>query len=502
MTASRASATFSWAVLLGSAALAAALLLPGLLTGPSLDAAVFADISHRMRSGATLYVDAWDHKPPGIYLILWAGQSMLPFLAPWSVSWLLSVAAIALTALFVSSACMRLGLTQSGSALAGLATVVLQAQYLVALGGGLTEIFAATPIAGAMLLTVGRIQTFRSLLAIGVLMGISVLISVQVLPAAIVIAAYLVMPTRQRILSLATLAAGSGAVLVLAVIWLASSGAAQAAFDAVVAYASAYRSTGIAAGLTLTAPVMAWTLLAWLVAFGLAAIGALDARRSGAMRRSTAAVCGIWILASVCWFAFQARFFAHYAAPLVIPLGLLVGIGIDRILQIRPRPVIATIVLTAAVSLVAAVIAGGMEWKAVANDNQRATAVAERIKSLSGANDSIWVWGNKPQLYLFSERRHATDFDYLYPLVTPGYGSSALVDRTLADLMADPPVVIVDAGSPTPGAPGFQPLLVSRPVATDGRDLDLLDPLRSFVRERYRRLNTVAGWILYQRIDR
>ena len=50
--------------------LATGLLLPGLLTGPSLDAAVFLDVATHLRAGDTLYVDAWDHKPPGIYLIL------------------------------------------------------------------------------------------------------------------------------------------------------------------------------------------------------------------------------------------------------------------------------------------------------------------------------------------------------------------------------------------------------------------------------------------------
>ena len=76
-------------------ALSALLLAPGLMSGPSLDAAVFMQVAERMRDGATLYAGIWDHKPPGIYLLLVAGQSLLPFLSVWLVSWLLSVAATA-----------------------------------------------------------------------------------------------------------------------------------------------------------------------------------------------------------------------------------------------------------------------------------------------------------------------------------------------------------------------------------------------------------------------
>jgi hypothetical protein len=91
-----------------------------------------------------------------------------------------------------------------------------------------------------------------------------------------------------------------------------------------------------------------------------------------------------------------------------------------------------------------------------------------------------------------------TPFSYLYPLVTPGYASEDLIAATVRDLGSDPPALIVDAGSSAPGAPGFQPLLIRRPVASDGRDLDILNPLRDFVRARYLELESVDGWVIYQ----
>jgi hypothetical protein len=83
------------------------------------------------------------------------------------------------------------------------------------------------------------------------------------------------------------------------------------------------------------------------------------------------------------------------------------------------------------------------------------------------------------------------------PLTTPGYSTPAMIDQMARALADDPPSVIVDAGSDAPGLPGFLPLLIDRPVLTDGRNLDLLDPLRAFVAARYELAATVAGWPIY-----
>jgi hypothetical protein len=41
-------------------------------------------------------------------------------------------------------------------------------------------------------------------------------------------------------------------------------------------------------------------------------------------------------------------------------------------------------------------------------------------------------------------------------------------------------------------------LLVDRPVLEiDGRNLDILEPLRAFVREHYVQATTVEGWPIY-----
>jgi hypothetical protein len=109
------------------------------------------------------------------------------------------------------------------------------------------------------------------------------------------------------------------------------------------------------------------------------------------------------------------------------------------------------------------------------------------------------VWGNEPQLYYLADRTPATRFVYLLPLTTPGYVTSAMIDAVRAQLEVNPPALIVDVGSLEPGSPGDPPLLIDRPLRNeDGRNFDILDPLRDFVRQRYALLEVVDGWPVYR----
>jgi hypothetical protein len=133
--------------------------------------------------------------------------------------------------------------------------------------------------------------------------------------------------------------------------------------------------------------------------------------------------------------------------------------------------------------------------------NRQVQGVAEAVRAQADEDDTVLVWGNQPRLYRVAERRPASRFVYLFPLTTPGYATPQLIGEVLAELEANPPAVVVDAGSPGPGQPGVAPLLLDRPVGAEGRDLDLLDPLRDFVRARYELAEVVDGWPLYRLLD-
>ena len=480
-----------------------ALLAPGLLVGPSLDAAVFSHIGGHLLDSVVPYVGAWDHKPPGIYILSAVAQASLGWLGPWTADWLLSLGASAGLGLAVAAMLKRLDVSGFPRAAAAVGATVFASQFLLALGGGLTEAPAALLVALALILAVGSGAAFR-LAGIGALIGAGLLVSVQLVPAgAAVLLLSLALRPGDRLR--ASIAMGIGLVTPLAMVaaWLAVIGALPAGVDAVVGYSTAYRGSSGEYGAILAAPVVAWTVLASLFLVTPALLGTLSLARIPSVQRAMAITTLAWVGLSLLVFVVQGRFYAHYAIPLAVPLGILAGLGLHRTADSWGRarslgrrvliglPLAATLLL----SLFAGIVSGAMQFTPVQDESARMDAVTARLRQLP--RGTLLVWGNAPRLYDLAARTPATRYSYLYPLTTPGYTTDAMIEDVARELDAAPPTVIVDAGSSAPGRPGFLPLLIDRPIATDGRDLDLLDPLRSFVREHYDLAATVAGWPVY-----
>ena len=238
-----------------------------------------------------------------------------------------------------------------------------------------------------------------------------------------------------------------------------------------------------------------------------AVVGAVSVATASGSRRGVILISVLWITGSLALFVMQGRFYAHYAIPLAVPAGILAGIGIERIsgwirdVRRFGRLVMIVVPLTAAlsVSALASVYSTTMQLAPAVDALARVQAVSAQLRDMPAGN--LLVWGKEPRLYDLSNRTPATGYIYLYPLTTPGYTTEAMIERVAQGLAANPPAVVVDAGSDSPGAPGFLPLLIPRPVLTDGRNLDLLDPLRAFVAANYRLAATVDGWPVYVRND-
>ena len=486
---------------------AGVLLLPGLVAGPSLDPAVFTTVAERLRGGEALYVGAWDHKPPGIYLIYVLGQWVLPSVSPWHVAWGIAVAATSATGAVLVAALRRLDVGSIVALLAAVAAVAFMAEYLLALGGGLTEPLATLPAVIALYLATGSMIGSRRSFAIGACLALAMLISLQLVIAASVLAALTLtrLPKSGRVTGLLALVTGGAIPIGATAIWLAASGTLGASIDAVLGYAASYRAANVPLGAELTRSVVSWTVLAAVGLLLPAALGAMRSVSRPGVRRPIAMSASVWVVASVAFFVAQGRFIAHYAIPLAVPLAVLAAFGLERtwsLAKSRPRRSEMTLImlpltLGLAISIAAAVAGGLMEWRTVLRDHQRSEQVAEFMASEGPSSATVFVWGNQPRLYLDARSVPTTAYAFLYPLTTRGYSDAAQVDDLVSTLANHPPTFVVDAGSSAPGEPGFLPLLIPRPVATDGRDLDLLEPVRDFVKQHYRQLAVVDGWVVY-----
>ncbi len=492
--------------------LAGVLMLPGLLTGPSLDAAVFVHVAGRMLDGATLYVDAWDHKPPGIFLMEMASRLASGWLGSWPSAWLVSVISIAATGWLVAITAGRIGVGRLGRWLAGTAVVLACAQPLVSLGGGMTEPPATALAMAALALATGPIRKWTPA-ATGALLSGSILTSFLLLPAVVVVGALTIAHDR-RMGSVAGLVLGAGLPLAAVGAWLAGSGAVAAAWDALIVYNAAYRDANRAVGFELSRPVISWLLLCTLFVVPPAALGAMTGLRARGESRGVAAACLGWIGVVAVLVVFQNRVFAHYAVAVLAPAGVLCALGVEGVRErwrraTGPRAARRRWLLGAPLAIALLVSVAAAAALGTANEVSgltpgriaRIEAVASAVDQLVDQQARVLVWGNEPRLYLELGRPIAIRYPYFFPLTTPGYASEALTANLLAELRASPPAAIIDAGSWSPGAAGFLPLLIGRPVATTGRDADFLDSIRAFVATRYALADIGAGWPIYVRND-
>ena len=472
----------------------------------NVDASSFLVVGRGWVAGTSPYAGLWDHKPSGEYFVTAIAALIDPHGDGVLALRALSICFVVATALAVDGIVRRLtGRIDAGAAGALLVTVLVASPALSE-GGGLTELFATTGMALALL---GVIQagsgSRRAALMAGAGLGWAVscsLLALGMLPA--LVYAWLstgawpsgagassdgprAMLSRLRPALLAWLVAGG--ILVCAACWVPVivSGSFGAALDAVVGYSALYRSM---ASLN-TAQWLMWLIV--LSPFWLPAVLVIALVRRDARPRLTR-VAAVWMVGGLGWLIYGERLYPHYLLVLAVPVAMLTVSGALCCLSMKlPRTGRLTFVAYAAlvaVGIVGLLASGPGDPGSETRTNR---AVASYIDLRSASSDQIYVWGISSDIYLSADRMPDGRFFYLLPLMTPGFAESA-ANEMLAKWQEDPPKFIVDASFATASHDALAPLLVDHPISSpDSRtDSTSLDGLRSFVREHYA-LATVIG---------
>ena len=493
-----------WVIMLPATLVTSVLtMLPGLSAGPSFDASVFLLIGRGIFQGSRPYLDLWDHKPPLTYVIHGLSESLLFWLDPWAAVWVVSVLAVAGTGL-IAYAIARRGWSEWVAAATGVVTVLGLGTYLVSLGGGMSETLAAPLLTGGVGLVLLEHPGPRRALVAGVLLGLALLASLQsIVGLAAVAVIVAVVPSRRW---LPALVVGGLIPLALTAAWLAATGALPAAWEALVDYNIAYRAAAasVAGGMweQISRPALAVIVLSLLYLVTLAAYGLLIVRRTpSSFARRIVIVAFAWLLAAVAFTLYQGRFYSHYASIFVPPMALLAAQGVHALRRLAGRSVArlaavaAPWIVVAAISSVVAMQQGAGLLEGERDNRTAVRSTAAVIDSLSTPHDPLFVWGLSPDIYLESHRTPLVRWVYLFPLTTPGFSNSGQVLELLQCFQETPPSVVVDTGWGN-GSALHSPFGVE---SLDGRDYDILGPVRDFIMSHYVRAAVVGDWVIYSR---
>jgi hypothetical protein len=435
------------------------------------DEAIYAATADAMAQGNVLYRDVVDHKPPAIYFIYRAGMALF---GPYSThgAHLFVVLAVLATALLLRGVA-RIGWGgREGTTAAGLFLVFSTTWHDYDALAANCELFLLLPQAAAAWLALrpgGTSPAARATraLAIGVLVGLSALCKYQGV-AFLGATAFLLWLDHVRASESANAAKGEGAgqsagqragllrraglaalsVLPEVVVELVGVAIPIALYLAYAAARGGLEATlfwfrfnflYVDAGLTGSEALVRGAFRLGIIGaaalpvylFGLLEAVAVARRlftRGGlsSVPRHEAFLLA-WLSTSVLALSAGGRFFGHYFHLILAPLAVLAAPGCLRLWRRSRAARVGLVLATAIPALVFFALASFARPLAERIDETEPPydRVAHAIAANSSPGDTIFVWGNSPQLYVLARRSMGTRFSFCNYMTgeSPGTGT-------------------------------------------------------------------------------
>jgi phosphoglycerol transferase MdoB-like AlkP superfamily enzyme len=475
------------------------------------DEATYSALARALLDGQTMYVGAVDHKPP-LMAFTYAAVYLFAGFGGIHAVHALSVLVVALTGVLLRRVAEQMGMAGSDARAAAFAWIVFSsigpAGDALAANG---EIFMLLPSVGAVALvarsSTGEGEARSSIarwLGAGLLAGVASLYKYQATTILVPLALLAVTPVlgvRTVVTRLALLGWGFCLPLVALVGWYAHLGQLDALHRWAWTYPLLYANS--------LPPAQALrNLLVGLLAWSATGVGLLLAAARG-LRAARALVSSRGMVAIAAWVAGGAvavsaggRFTLHYFLQLLPPLCLLAAPALSMAAA-RPgrwrRTLVATTALPLAIFLLSNVL-GQPTRPSLRRHTRVYQEVGRYLDAVAAASDSVFVWGNSPEIYYFSRRVMGTRFPFCNYHTGKIWGTAA--DREgapvppaqvyepawqalLEDLERRKPRWIVDAA-----AGGLD--------RWTGHDISRYPRLLAVINGAYRRHATVAGVIIYR----
>jgi len=470
----------------------------------SNDEATYSAIAAKLVSGGTMYVDAVDHKPPGI---AWLYAGAFRVVGLYRLLWIrvLLAVVVGLTGITIGELSASL-IGDHFARVAGLLYVVISATGFAAhTQAANTELFSNLPMTLAAFAMLKESRATRSAhtwmwaCAAGLATAAATLFRYQMAIAGIAWLLTLFVPRRapHPFAAVSGLAIGFGGAAAALVGGYALTGH----LDDFLFWGWRYNFQYIAAVpareefvrfVVGTFPIV----VAWLPAL-VAAVFA---------RRSDVTLAWLWLGAMYVALSLGGRFFGNYFLVAAAPLSVLAGVGVTTLYRSGRRR--SLVWLSTAVGVLGVVSAlGVVVWDRLDPSAARLDAIyrdaGEWIGAHSTSRDRMLVWGDSAQLYVYSQRLMATRFAFTNYHTGTIWGTNAIpgsphppdpslvVARAWRELLDDiertPPALIADAAAG--GLHDFE-----------GQQLEKYPRLWAIIQAQYRYDTTMAGGIrIYRR---
>lgn len=434
-----------------------------------LDEQMYLLVGDRMWQGLVPYVDIWDRKPIGLFLLyaLARGAADDPYLG----YQLLALVFAAATALVVA----RLVRLLDGSWAASLAGALVYLVWVALAGGrgGQSPVFYNLPMALAALATGhalrrlgGRAAGRSAMLLVGV--------AIQIKPTVVFEGCWFgLMLTaaqwrRERALAGVT---REGALLVTAALvptLLAFAGYAALGYGREWWFANV--ESIFLRGIVVSDPIGA-RLESLAIAFAVPMLSA--AVGLGSIPHTARLAAGGWLAAALAGFFTIPPFYNHYALPVVLPMSVLAGIGATR------RWPLGSALTGTAVALL--VLAGVPAFGTTRAQRARLDAMTRTIERYRGSG-CLYLFQAEPVFYVAARSCLPTRYPFS-PHLTYGAEARAVgVDpaREVARIFASVPTVVVTIPPDPAKGPSFA--VAARALA-----------------RHYRRVGGDMGYVIYAR---
>jgi 4-amino-4-deoxy-L-arabinose transferase-like glycosyltransferase len=259
-----------------------------------------------------------------------------------------------------------------------------------------------------------------------------------------------------------------GAVIpyLIVVLIMAAAGSLGRFWFWTVTYAASYASAGTqwevvkALFLRSFGPAFTEYPMVWLLA--IAGLAVVWTRRYGVRQRVV--VLGL-ALTSCAAVVPGLNFREHYFVLVLPAAGLLCAMALEWVAQligkVRDLPVVRALPFIAIAAWGAVAIANGRAYYLddppdevsrkmyVGNPFVEAQEIGARIAADTGTTDKVAILGSEPELLVYSGRRSATGYMYVYPLVEPQPANLRMQREMIAEIEAAAPKYLVYCNVPT-----------------------------------------------------